>query len=236
MRRAGRGGFVPALLGATGALLAATPATAGVEYARTVVLEPQLGAALPAIGFVSGTVNEDYGADAVVYSESLAPAFLGGLHVSWLFPVGDGPGCCLVGPETGIDYVVWNPDLVRSVGTYYGDDDNLDAGRMRLLAGARVAGLWSWGWVLGRAGLGPEAASGWWERSGGMVGDVGVFFQVGFGVGFSVSDWFVLTLLADAVMTFHDHDEDSHPDGPADLYLGYRSLEFNLGVGFGFLL
>ena len=236
MRRTALGGFGPALLGAAGALLAAAPAAAGIEYARTVVLEPHLGAALPAIGFAAGTVNEDYGADAVVYSDALAPAFLGGLHVAWLFPVGDGPGCCLVGPETGIDYVVWNPDLTRTTGTYYLEDDNLDAGRMRMLAGARVAGLWSWGWVLGRAGLGPEAVSGWWERYGGTVGDIGTFFQVGFGVGFSVSDWFVLTLLADAVMTFHDQDDGTHPDGPADLYFGYRSLEFNLAAGFGFLL
>lgn len=217
------------------AALWAGPAAAGLARERMVVLEPHFGAALPAVEFSTGTVNEDYGSATTLFADGLEPAFIGGLNLAWLFPVGNGPSCCLLGPETGVSYVLWNPDLARSTGTW-SDDDNLDAGRMRMLAGVRLAGLWNWGWVLGRAGLGPETVNGWWEEYGGRAADTGGFFQIGFGLGVALIDWLVITLLADAVMTFHDQDDGTHPDGPADLYFGYRSLEFNLGVGFGFVL
>ncbi|MBN1774311.1 MAG: hypothetical protein JXB32_23830 [Deltaproteobacteria bacterium] len=236
MRRADPGGLGGTLLAAAGVLLAAAPAAGRIERARTVVFEPHLGAALPAVGFVAGTVNEDYGADTFVFSEALQPAFLGGLHLAWLFPVGGEDGRCLLGPEAGIDYVVWNPDVPGTPAPYDHDVDNLDAGRMRILAGARLAGVWDWGWILGRLGLGPETANGWWENYGEIHGDTGAFLQVGFGLGVALGDWFVISLLVDAVLTFHDQDEGTHPDEWREFYFGYRSLEFNLGIGFGFLL
>lgn len=235
MRRRDAGGFGAALLAAAGALLVAPPAAGRIQRVPTVVLEPHLGTALPAVAFVTGTVLEDYGADAVPYADALEPAFLGGLHLAWLFPVGGENGRCLLGPETGVDYVVWDPDVPLASGPYSHDDDNLDAGRMRMLAGARLAGLWDWGWLFGRLGLGPEIVNGWWELYD-ITGDAGAFLQVGFGLGVDLVDWFVISLLADVVLTFHGQDHDERPEYPDDLYFGYRSLEFNLAVGFSFLL
>jgi len=211
------------------AVLIASPAAGRIPRVRTVVLEPELGAALPAVGFVTGTAGQDYDTDAVPYADTLEPAFLGGLHLAWLFPVGDEDGRCLLGPETGFEYLVWNPDVPLH-DPYTNDDKNLEGGRARILAGGRLAGLWNWGWLLARLGLGPEVAAGW-DEEGSPGEDVGGFLQVGFGLGVDLVDWFVVSLLADVVMTFHTHKTYG-----GALYFGYRSLEFNLAVGFSFLL
>lgn len=235
MRRVGVGGLGAALLAAAGACLVAAPAAARIQRVETVVLEPHLGVALPAVEFVTGTVREDYGADAVSYADALEPAFLGGLHLVWLFPVGGETGRCLLGPETGFDYVVWDPDIAIETGYGYAEE-NLDAGRLRFLAGARLAGLWDWGWLLGRLGVGPEVVNGWWDSYGDVGGNTGAFLQVGFGLGVDLVDWFAISLLADAVMTFHAQGDEVRPDYPEEIYFGYRSLEFNLAVAFSFLL
>jgi|GEM_PF-2606809 len=218
------------------AVLVASPAAGRIPRVRTVVLEPELGAALPAVGFVTGTAGADFGTGAVPYADALEPAFLGGLHLAWLFPVGDEDGRCLLGPETGVDYLVWNPDVPLPDDPYTYADENLEGGRARILAGGRLAGLWNWGWLLARLGLGPEVAAGWEEELGSEPdGDVGAFLQVGFGLGVDLVDWLVVSLLADVVLTFHTHEAEGE-DYVGELYFGYRSLEFNLAVGFSFLL
>jgi len=235
MRRTKVGVRAMARLAAATAALVASPAAGQVPPVGSVVIEPQFGVAVPAGRFVTGTVPDDHhGERRMPYVDALEPAFLGGLHLAWLFSIGDGDedGCCRLGPETGFDYVVCGTVVPVPWGS--GEGEHLDAVRLRFLAGARLAGLWHWGWLFGRLAIGPEAASGT-SSSGEAEDDVGVLLQVGLGLGLNLVDWLAVSLLADAVATLHGQDEGTDGEVWDRFYFGYCSLEFNAAAGFSLL-
>ena len=105
--------------------------------------------------------------------------------------------------------------------------------RLTVPVAMRVMGVWDWGWVLGRFGVGPDVATADWDSFGSYDGDVGVLFLAGTGVGVGVSESTGFTLLVSAMLPYHEHASDENDD---DFFWGFGSFQLSFEVGLTFLL
>jgi hypothetical protein len=222
------------------ALALLLPAGAAAQPEDRTFLELTLGATLPAHAWI-GTTDVGGEPGDVSYGNILAPAFVGGLHFGYLFSVGSGPACCLLGPEIAYDYVVWEADTeLFTHDPYYDSGGSVSGLRHRLLAAARLMGVWSWGYALMRFGLGPEIAALSGDHSSEYDGSVGGYFLFGGGLGVLAADWVAFSLLASMLIDFHDGNPGlelfSSEYDYSDDYFVYNALEFDLSVGVTFFL
>lgn len=232
MRATSRRPPPPAAALAVAAAFLPSPASAAEPSSRALI-EISLGALLPAGSWQHGTRVMDPHDEAVSYATMMEPAFVGALRLAYLFRVGDGDACCLLGPELGYSYVAWDPDESTEVDPWSYSPGDLTGARMSFLAAARLMAVWNWGWVLGRLGVGPETSDGSWYDSGGFHGDLGVILVAGTGIGFFVSESIGFTLLAGVLASFHDQAAD---EANRNFFWGYRSIEFDISAGATFFL
>jgi len=227
--------FRPSRSLALAALAAATlvpSASPAVERGSRVLVEPSVGLVVPAAGWAVGDTSET---SATTYDAILGPAFVGALRFGYLFQLGSGGACCLVGPEIGWAYVAWDAkDPERTGDPYYFDGDDLTGLRMQVLAAARLMAVWDWGWVLARLGAGPEMSDASWGSFDEFEGDVGAFLTAGSGIGLSASEHVGFTLLFSMLASFHEQASDEW--GNESIWWGYRSLEFDISLGLTILI
>ena len=226
----------PALAALSLALL--LPAGAAAQPEDRTFIELSLGAIIPAHAWVGSTETTGLPGD-ISYGNILEPAFVGGLHFGYLFSVGSGPACCLLGPELAYDYVVWKPDSDLFTNDTYDSAPEVTGLRHRLLVAARLMGVWSWGYVLMRLGLGPEIASASTSTYDEFDGSVGGYFLAGGGLGVFAADWFAFSLLLSMLVDFHEGAGGIgyyYYDNYRDDYYTYRALEFDVSLGLTFFL
>ncbi|MBI4917492.1 MAG: hypothetical protein HY825_16755 [Acidobacteria bacterium] len=229
-----RGRAAPPALLCLAALAAAAPVALGETLASRTLIEPSMGILVPVADWQEGSPADVPYADPVISLATIqSEAFVGGVRFGYLFGVGDGSPCCLLGPEVGFSWVVWDPDDPAVADPYPYSYDDLMGLRVHLVAAVRVMGLWDWGWVLGRLGLGPDAVTAEWHSFDDFDGDVGVLFLAGTGVGFAVSESVGFTLLIDATVPYHEQADDERD---SEFYWGFGAFELDFQLGLTILL
>ena len=215
-------------------LAAGAPSAAAAEpLASRTLIEGSLGLLVPAVSWDVGTPETSpYGSSPIALSTIQDLGFIGGVRFGYLFGLGDGPSCCLLGPEIGISWIVWDPEDPGNHTSSYGYSD-LQGLRLVVPVALRVMGIWDWGWVLGRLGAGPDLVMADWGEFGSHDGDTGVLFLAGTGVGVAVSEWIGITLLVSAMVPYHEHAGDESDE---DLFWGFGSFQMSFELGLTFLL
>jgi hypothetical protein len=236
----------PLALAAVALLLAAAAPAAASDRPAAALLEPAFGALLPAGSWVAGNPPSPIPPPTrwdrerpFRYADILDPAFTAGLSLGYLMPVGGGPSCCRLGPEVGFAFVYWDAtDPPVDVGGEYYEGQDLTAAQFRLVVAMRLVADYSWGYILGRLGAGPEVATGKWYEDFDFDGDIGAAILGGTGIGFRLNDYFGISILASLIASFHDQDTDADDayDGAAGGWMGYRAISIDLSAAATFLL
>lgn len=230
-------------------ILVMTAVAAGPGAARAdpgspqmTVIEVALSVRVPATVSAPSVEPDRYGNKEVLYGDLLEAGGGPSLSLAHLFSVGASPARWWIGPELSLAYMISGPEVGGGYSDPYGppsdDWSDLVGVRLHFLAALRAHREFDWGYLLFRAGAGPEFAAleqGDWRRDG----DVGALVAGGFGIAFRVADWFAFTIFGALLGTFHEEDDTSRDSYTGELqsqFYTYRSLEADISIAATFLL